>query len=222
MRSLFCCLLLAAAPLMAQRDFLTADEIDQIRDAQEPNLRLKLYSDFAKRRIDLVKNLLSKDKAGRSVLIHDALEDYAKILDAIDDVADDALGRKADVKAGLSAAASTERELLPVLQRLQESKPKDLERYDFALKQAIETTSDSLTAAEQDVGERAKDVEARQQRDKKALEDSMTPAEKEAKQASDQKADADQQKQRKAPTLLRPGEKPADPNAPTTPTKKQQ
>ena len=60
MKTLLCCLLLAA-PLVAQRDFLTADEIDQIKEAQEPNLRLKLYADFARLRLDLVRNLLSKD-----------------------------------------------------------------------------------------------------------------------------------------------------------------
>lgn len=210
MKTLLCCLLLAA-PLAAQRDFLTADEIDQIKDAQEPNLRLQLYAGFAKQRVDLVKSLLAKEKPGRSILIHDALEEYSNILDAIDDVADDALGRKVDVKSGLTAVAAAEKEMLPVLQKAQDSHPKDEERYAFVLKQAIDTTADSMDAALADLGKRAKDVEARQQREKKTLEEAMTPAEREGKQAEEKKAAAEEEKkqeqQKKAPTLLRPGEK---------------
>src|SRR3954451_671154 len=132
MESLLCCLLLAV-PLMAQHDFLTADETDQIKEAQEPNLRLKLYADFAKQRLDLVKNLLGKDKPGRSILIHDALEDYGKILDAIDTVADSAAGKKTDINLGLKAVASTYKSMLPELEKIRDSKPKALERYEFAL-----------------------------------------------------------------------------------------
>ena len=97
--------------------------------------------------------------------------------------------------------------MLPAMRKFKASQPKDLERYAFALDQAIETTSDSLDASLQDLGERALDIEARRNREKKEAETSMTPAERDAKKAEDQKAADDGKQQKKAPTLLRPGEK---------------
>lgn len=214
MKTLLWCLLLAAAGYsqrLAHRDFLTADETDQIKEAQEPNQRLKLYAGFARQRADMVKSLLAKEKAGRSILIHDALDDYSKIIDAMDDVADDAIGRHLDIKPGLAAVASVEKEMLPVLQKAQDSHPKDVERYDFVLKQAIETTADSLEAAQEDLGQRVQDVEARQRQERKARQEAMTPTEREAAQATEKKAAEDEQQKQEqkkaAPTLLRPGEK---------------
>jgi len=205
MKTLLWCLVLAA-PLVAQRDYLTADEIDQVREAQEPNDRLKLYAKFAKQRIDLVHNLLGKEKAGRSLMIHDALEDYSKILDAIDDVTDDALRHKKEIKIGLDAVAAVEKETLPVLQKVQDSPPKDVSRYDFALKQAIETTQDSLSSAQEDVAQRGKEVEARDAREKKELDELTAPVDGEKKPAADQKSDSGTPKTKKPPTLKRPGE----------------
>jgi hypothetical protein len=210
MKTLLLCLALAA-PLAAQRDFLTADEVEKVREAQEPNLRLKLYADFARERVDLVKNLLAKDKTGRSALIHDTLDEYCKILDAIDTVADDALGRKLDVKAGLGAVASAEKGMLPALQKFQDSHPRDLERYDFLLKQAIDATTDSLDAAQEDLGQRAAEVEARDRKEKEERQQSVSPVEREGEQAADKQAAEkkaeDESKQKTAPTLYRPGEK---------------
>jgi hypothetical protein len=210
MKLLMVCLMLAA-PAAPQHDFLNSGEVQQIRDAQEPNLRLKLYADFSKVRIDLVKNLLGKDKPGRSAMIHDVLEEYCKILDAIDTVADDAIARHVDVQAGLGAVAAVEKDTLPLLRKFQASQPKDLDRYDFVLQQAIETTTDSLDAAQEDLGKRTEEVKSRVDQEKRDRMESMSPVEREAKQAADQRAAekqaADEQKQKKAPTLYRPGEK---------------
>ena len=205
--------MLLALPMAGQvtRDFLTSDEVDQIREAQEPNERIALYAKFARTRVELVKSLLNKDKAGRSILIHDALEDYAKILDAIDDVTDQGLAKKIDMSPGLKLVADADSFALPILQKVQESQPKDISRYDFVLKTAIETTSDSLDGARGDLGRRTADVEAREQHEKKSREEMMSPAEREAAQAADKKVAQEavqaQEKQKKAPTLYRPGEK---------------
>lgn len=209
MKTLLCGFLLAA-PLLAapQRDFLTADETDQIREAQEPNQRIALYANFAKERLDLVKNLLSKDKAGRGILIHDALEDYQHIIDALDDVVDDALERKKDVSKGLAYAGKLEKQMLPVLQKLKDEPPKDSDRYEFVLRDAVSTTADSIEGATGNVDKRAAAVEAREAKEKRDTKEMMGTPDGDAKKGDATVQTDDSQKPgRKPPTLYRPGEK---------------
>jgi hypothetical protein len=205
-------LLVLTIPAFAQRDFLTSDETDQIRDAQEPNARLQLYLHFARQRVDQVKTLISQNKPGRSALIHDLLEDYGNIIDAIDTVSDDALKHRKDIALGTKAIAKTEPELLKTLEQIQESAPKDLSRYDFQLKQAIGSTQDSIELAGADLGKRTTEVAEKAEKEKKEIE-SMT-AKSPAEKADDKKLAAlpsdmssDGKPARKPPTLLKPGEK---------------
>jgi len=195
-----------AFPLAAQRDFLTTDEADQVRQAQEPNERLKLYVHFARQRLDLTQRLFSSQKPGRSALIHDLLEDYSKIIEAIDVVTDDGLKRKLEVNLGVAEVVSAEKDMLKALKKFQDSQPKDLSRYEFSLKLAIETTSDSLDLAQQDLADRFESVQAKAEKDKKDIESVMQPKDLEEKKAEEKKAAATEQKKRKPPSLLRPGE----------------
>jgi hypothetical protein len=193
-----------------QRDYLTADEIDQVREAQEPNLRLKLYVHFAKERIAEIQQFLSKEKPGRSALIHDALEDYTRIIEAIDTVADDALRRKAAIDEGMKAVADAEKEMLATLNKIEESDAKDLQRFEFALKAAIDTTSDSEELSQEDQKTRTTELATKDTKEKEEKQAVMGSKEKEAKKTADNTDANDGKPKRKAPSLYKPGEKPPD------------
>ena len=202
-------LVLAFSASAQDRDFLTADEVDQVREAQEPNLRLKLYIEFAKQRLALVQQFLSKDKAGRSALIHDAIEDYTHIIEAIDTVADDALKRKAAIDEGMKIVAAAEGQMLGALQKIEDSNPKDLARYDFVLKNAIDTTTDSKELSDEDLSARTRELAAQDKKEKEEKQTLLGTKEKEEKKVAEQK-DTDGKPKRKPPTLYKPGEKPPD------------
>lgn len=210
MKTCVLCLLLlgAAIPFAAGRDFLTTDEADQIRLAQEPNFRLKLYAGFARQRVELLDHLLAKQKAGRTSMIHETLEDYTKIIEAVDVVADDALLRNVVVEEGIAAVAEAEKEFLAALKKIQTSQPRDLDRYRFVLETAIEATSDSLEINLEDLHDRQAGAVAEQKRQRKEIEGMLTPeiVRERREQAAETAAKETEQK-RKAPSLYRKGEK---------------
>ncbi|HXM40149.1 MAG TPA: hypothetical protein VN924_02800 [Bryobacteraceae bacterium] len=114
-----------------------------------------------------------------------------------------------NIKVGLTAVVTAESEMPASLQKIQDSQPKDMSRYDFVLKQSIDGTNDSLDLARQDPAVRAAAVAAKLAKEKKEGEAAMSPTERDAKQAEEAKAEREKEK-KKAPTLLRPGETPKD------------
>jgi hypothetical protein len=201
----------ATLPLAADRDFLTTDEADQVRLVQEPNARLQLYVQFAAQRIDLIEHLVSKPQAGRTTLIHEALEDYTKIIETIDTVADDALLRGERIEEGIAAVAEAQEKFLAVLQKVEESEPRDMARFRFALETAIETTEDSLEINREDLRERSANVAEREKQERRQMEELMTPEHvRERKEQAAETEKKEEEQKRKTPTLYRKDEKKTD------------
>jgi hypothetical protein len=197
----------------AQKDFLTEDEVERVRLAQDPNDRLKLYLVFARQRIDQLDQLFSKDKAGRSILIHDLLDQYAKIIEAIDIVVDDALRRNKPVTESMALVVDAQKKMLAKLEKFSTLEARDLSRYEFALTTAIDTTKDSIESGEGDLATRGRKVVEDAKKEKDQREALMTAAEKDEKAAQDKKLEGDPKlKSRKPPTLRRKGELPPDPS----------
>jgi hypothetical protein len=197
-----------AVCLAQDRDFLTPDEVDQVRDAQDPNERLALYIHFAKQRMDLVENYLAKEKPGRSIFIHNAIEDYNQIIEAIDTVSDDALLRHKPIDKGLIVVLGAEKEFLEKLNKIQDANPRDIDRYKFVLTEAIDTTTDSREANTEDSNKRAGELAATDSKEKKEREAMMPSKEVKERKKDDQ---GQEEEKKKIPTLYRPGEKPANP-----------
>ncbi len=194
-----------AAPVNAQGDFLTADEADQIRLAQEPNLRIGLYLTFAKQRMDLIDQLFAQNKVGRSSTIHSFLEQVTDLMETLDVVIDDALKHQKEITT-LPDVAKSARDFNLRLQKHRDSNPSDLARYKFALETAIDTLNDSAELAEEDMRDRIRNVETKQVEQRKEREALLTPEGKEeAKKAEAKKAEQDV-KAKKRPSLLKKGE----------------
>ncbi|HEY7208857.1 MAG TPA: hypothetical protein VH477_01190 [Bryobacteraceae bacterium] len=206
---LFSALLVVASLACAEdRDFLSPNEVEQIREAQDPNDRLTLYVHFARQRMDLIEQYLAKEKPGRSIFIHNTLEDYSKIIEAIDTVSDDALRHNHPIDKGMVAVIDAEKEFLDKLNKIQESEPKDLDRYKFVLSEAIDTTTDSHDLSLEDSKKRTTALASEDTKEKNEREAMMSKTEQKERKKS---SAADDEKKKKVPSLYRPGEKPQNP-----------
>jgi len=191
----------------ADRDFLTPNEVDQVRMAQDPNDRIALYIHFAKTRMDLIQQYLGQDKPGRSIFIHNALEDYSKIIEAIDSVTDDALRHNRPVDKGMIALVNAEKEFLDQLDKIEGSNPRDFDRYKFVLAEAMDATRDSRELSLEDSAKRGTELSAKDTKEKTERESLMTTKEVASRKKEAQKTSGDAEK-KKIPSLYRPGEKP--------------
>ena len=150
-----------SAPLLAQqRDALNEKETDELREvAQDPLKRFKLLIKFATERLDTVERVKDEPKTpDRGKKIHDALGDFRQIIDELDDNIDDYSEKQQDLRKPLSEVVSAETSFDARMKAIKEwsEDPKhtvDFKVYSFALQDALESVSLSLSDAKKTLDE---------------------------------------------------------------------
>jgi hypothetical protein len=165
-------LLLTTAAFAQKRDPLTDAEADQLRQvAMEPQKRLKLYLKFTEARLDSIDQLRGDPKQadGRGAKIHDLLEDFASLIDEINDnldqYGDRALNKddEKDFHKGLKEVITGEqrfRARLRTLRHEMETDPQtrtESKDYAFVLQDAEDALKSSLETAQEYANDKNED-----------------------------------------------------------------
>ena len=153
----------------AQRrdDPLTPAEIDQLRDtAVEPELRMKLYVQFARARLVSLEQMRADPKtADRARQTHTMLADFLAVYNELNDNLDNFVERRSDLRKALKWITEGDTEFQAKLRALKDdarATPKETEQYQFVLSDAIESLDSGaedhrkLLAEEQEAWKHAK------------------------------------------------------------------
>ena len=143
---LILCGIANATPSSAKDDFLTREEINSIRDAEDAGGRVLLYLKFAQQRLDAAQEKTASWKeAGTWRAIQKSLAEYNFILEALEDALGDARQQRAPLGKPLKELENQGKHFLKVLQQLQNAPNRS--DYQFTLDEAVEMTQDELAEA---------------------------------------------------------------------------
>ena len=143
-------LIFAVCSAVAQKhaDPLTAAEIDQLRDtAQDPEMRLKLYVQFTRARLEAITQAQSDPKiTDRSQAIHDKLQDFLDVYDELDENVDMFADRRNDIRKPLKLVIGADTEFQAKLRTLKDaaSNKDEMKEYEFLLGNALDAVNNGL------------------------------------------------------------------------------
>ena len=140
--------LLLAASAGAQRhqhDPLNPAEVDKIRDsAMEPEVRLKLYIEFARARLDKLQQARSDPKLSaqdKEEQTRNALQDFTDVYDELEENVDTFADRGNDLRKALKPVIEADTEFGAKLRAFKSSlagSPDDAGKFEFMVNSALE------------------------------------------------------------------------------------
>jgi dsDNA-binding SOS-regulon protein len=164
MRTLMISALLLAVSLGVARgeekgDYLSEEEADQLRDAQDPSERIEKYLSFAEvrlERFDDIRNRPPNPDYDIPAYLDTQLGQYIRITDALKDWIEDHYDRHDDMRAGLKQILEMGPHQLEQLRRIEQSSDPYAAGYRRSLSDAIEDFTDAVDGATKALSEQSK------------------------------------------------------------------
>ncbi|MGA2984188.1 MAG: hypothetical protein ABSG32_10245 [Terriglobia bacterium] len=140
-------------------DYLSDDEVDQLREAQAPSDRIEKYLSFAQDRLTRFDDYRSRppnpdyDIPG---YLETQLDQYIRITDALKDWIEDHFDRRDDMRAGLKKVLEMGPHQLDQMRHVDQSPDPYAAAYGKTLNDAIDDFTDALDGATKALSEQTK------------------------------------------------------------------
>lgn len=137
------------AAAQGEKDYLSPEEADKIRDAQDPGDRIKLYMSFAQDRIDKFEYEVNRPEkeAQYDDILNNLMNAYVGCVDDAADQIDVAQEKQTDVRDAVKLMKVKDTEFLAKLQKFDQANGPDFEAYRYTLEDAIEGTKEAINDA---------------------------------------------------------------------------
>jgi hypothetical protein len=151
--------LMPAAWSAQKHDFLTDEEVEKLREAQEASARIEAYLTFAESRLtqfDDYRNRPASPDYDIPTYLDTQLDQFMRITDALKDCIEDHFDRHDDMRAGLKKFMEVGQHELEQMRHAEDSSDPYAASYRKSLNDAIDDFADALDGATKALSEQTK------------------------------------------------------------------
>ncbi len=182
-------------------DYLSDDEVEELREAQEPSERIEKYLSFAQIRLtrfDDYRNRPPNPDYDIPGYLDTQLDQYIHITDALKDWIEDHFDRRDDMRAGLKKFLEMGPHQLDQLRHIEQSSDPYAVAYRKSIGDAIDDFTDALDGATKALSEQSK-LFGELKREEKADAQTVKDREKEEKKRTAQEEKLRKKEHEKGP-----------------------
>jgi hypothetical protein len=150
---------LAVTALAQKPDYVSDEEEDKIREAQDPSERIEVYLTLAQSRLDRIEEFRSKPmdpQYDNGAYVDHLLDEYISLTDDLKNWIQDRYDRRVDMRKGLRKVLEMGPKQLHDLGQIQESRDAYAADYAKSLRDAKDDFTDTLDGATKALGDQVK------------------------------------------------------------------